>query len=46
MSHPPAIIGGMNTRNDPRKAPGKYFRNGMTLMELFARFPDDEAAEA
>ncbi len=27
------------------KAPGKYFRKGMTLAQLFRTFPDDEAAE-
>ena len=27
------------------KGPGKYFRNGMTLIELFDKFPDDETAE-
>lgn len=27
------------------KAPGKYFRKGMTLAALFRTFPDDETAE-
>lgn len=27
------------------KAPGKHYRNGITMPELFSRFPDDEAAE-
>ena len=26
-------------------APGKQFRDGITLMELFQLFPDDETAE-
>ena len=25
----------------PQSAPGKYFRKGITLAELFAMFPDD-----
>ncbi len=29
----------------PQSAPGKHFRKGITLTELFAMFPDDEAAE-
>ena len=29
-----------------RSAPGKHWRKGMTLVELIAKFPDDEAAEA
>ncbi|MCY4650861.1 MAG: IS1595 family transposase [bacterium] len=28
------------------KAPGKAFRQGISLMELFAMFPDDEKSEA
>ena len=28
-----------------RNAPGKHYRNGITLMELFQLFPDDETAE-
>ena len=28
-----------------RKAPGKFYREGMTLAELFRMFPDDKAAE-
>lgn len=27
------------------KAPGKHYRNGITIAELFKRFPDDKAAE-
>lgn len=27
------------------KAPGKHYRNGITMAELFNRFPDDKAAE-
>lgn len=27
------------------KAPGKHYRNGITVSELFKRFPDDKAAE-
>ena len=30
----------------PQKAPGQYHRQGMTLPDLFALFPDDAAAEA
>lgn len=29
----------------PQSAPGKHFRKGITLAELFAMFRDDEAAE-
>ena len=29
-----------------KNAPGKHYRRGMTLTELFGRFPDDEVAEA
>ena len=28
-----------------QKAPGKHYREGMTLADLFRRFPDDTAAE-
>ena len=28
-----------------QKAPGKHYREGMTLADLFRRFPDDAAAE-
>lgn len=28
------------------KTPGKAFRKGMTLVELFRKFPDNEGAEA
>lgn len=28
------------------KAPGKHYRKGISLKELFKRFPDDDAAEA
>ena len=28
------------------KAPGKHYRKGMTLVELFRKFPDDKTAEA
>ena len=28
-----------------RKGPGKYYRKGITLAELFDRFPDDDSAE-
>ena len=27
------------------KAPGKHYRNGITMAELFKRFPDDDTAE-
>ena len=29
-----------------RRAPGRHYRRGITLQELFRRFPDDAAAEA
>ena len=29
-----------------QKAPGRHFRKGMSLVEITAMFPDDEAAEA
>ena len=28
-----------------KKAPGKHFRDGITLIQLFEKFPDDETAE-
>ena len=28
-----------------KKAPGKHYRDGITLIELFQIFPDDETAE-
>ena len=28
-----------------KKAPGKHYRDGITLVELFQMFPDDETAE-
>ena len=28
-----------------KKAPGKYYRDGISLVELFEKFPDDESAE-
>lgn len=28
-----------------KNAPGKHYRNGITLVELFQMFPDDETAE-
>ncbi|MYI61529.1 MAG: IS1595 family transposase [Gemmatimonadetes bacterium] len=31
---------------ETKKAPGKHFRKGMTLVELIRKFPDDETAEA
>ena len=34
------------TETKKRKAPGKHCRKGMTLVQLFAKFPDDETAEA
>ena len=30
----------------PQSAPGKFYRQGISWPELFARFPDDAAAEA
>ena len=27
------------------KAPGKYYREGMSLIEIFQMFPDDATAE-
>ncbi len=29
----------------PQSGPGKHYRQGMTLVELIAKFPDDKAAE-
>ena len=34
----------MNKKRTP-KGPGKYYRKGLSLVELFRMFPDDEAAE-
>ena len=34
------------TETKGRKAPGRHCRKGMTLVELFAKSPDDETAEA
>ncbi|MXW89284.1 MAG: IS1595 family transposase [Acidimicrobiaceae bacterium] len=31
---------------ETHKAPGRHYRKGMTLAELFAKFPNDAAAEA
>ena len=28
-----------------QKAPGKYFRKGISLIEIMRMFPDDDAAE-
>ena len=28
-----------------QKAPGKHYRNGMTLAQLLKKFPDDATAE-
>lgn len=30
--------------NKKRKAPGKFYRNGISLIKLFEMFPDEEAA--
>lgn len=30
---------------DPAKAPGKFYRKGLSLIEMIRMFPDDEAAE-
>ena len=32
-------------KGPPQKAPGKYWRTGITLKELFQMFPDDATAE-
>lgn len=32
-------------KKSPGKAPGKYFRAGISLVDLFKRFPDDKRAE-
>ena len=32
-------------KHETQKAPGRYYREGISLMELFDRFPTDEAAE-
>ena len=29
----------------PQKAPGRYYRDGLSLMDIFRKFPDDAAAE-
>ena len=34
------------TKTDTKRAPGKHWRKGMTLVELFAKFPNDDTAEA
>ena len=34
------------TKTDTKRAPGKHWRKGMTLVELFAKFPNDATAEA
>ncbi len=31
---------------DMGKAPGRHYRKGITLVELFSLFPDEQAAEA
>ena len=31
--------------NETRKAPGKAFRQGLSIIELFDMFPNDRAAE-
>ena len=36
----------MKTRAIGKGGPGKSYRTGMTLMDLFERFPDDATAEA
>ena len=38
----------MATQTKPvkKKAPGKHWRKGLTLVELIRKFPDDETAEA
>ena len=28
-----------------QKGPGKHYRDGITLIDLFKMFPDDETAE-
>ena len=33
-------------RRSPARAPGKAFRKGMSLTEMFRKFPDDATAEA
>ena len=39
--------GGMtDEKNTQKKAPGKAYRKGMTLVELIRKFPDDATAEA
>ena len=35
-----------NTTKAKTRAPGKHWRKGMTLVELFRKFPGDETAEA
>ena len=46
LSYPIANVVFMTMKHGPCKAPGRYYRGGMTLPELFAKFPDDAAAEA
>ncbi len=29
-----------------QKGPGKYFREGLSLIDLMAMFPDEQAAES
>ena len=35
----------MNKGEGPEKAPGRYYRGGISLMDLFDMFPDDKTAE-
>lgn len=35
----------MKQRRKPPKAPGKFYRKGLSLAQLFKMFPDDETAE-
>ena len=35
----------IKTRKQRGKAPGKYYRKGLSWVEFTRRFPDDETAE-
>ena len=45
MSVTPLRDNGCMTKSK-KKAPGKHYRKGVTLVELIAKFPDDKTAEA
>lgn len=45
MSHLGTIVPYMEQPPRKGKAPGKYYRQGLSLVDLMRMFPDDEAAE-